>query len=159
MLSTISEKQNEHIEGLLTALIVKAEAQAVFMCDRAGNILAQQCNQTYIHEDNIAALASGSFFATRVLAEMLGETEFHHVIHQGSKASMYMEVMACDHLILVVFGPESNPGLVKLYCAETCRAIDQFMASEYMLKQAGVRSAGAHRFEMNQAKQPFTRTK
>lgn len=159
MLETISQRQNEHIEALLLALLAKAEAQAVFMCDRAGNILAQQCTQTYSHEDNIAALASGSFFATRVLAEMLGETEFHHVIHQGAKASMYMQVMECDRLLLVVFGPESNPGLVKLYCAESCRVIDQFIADEYKLKQAGARSAGVQRFEMDLAKQPFTRTK
>jgi predicted regulator of Ras-like GTPase activity (Roadblock/LC7/MglB family) len=159
MLETISQRQNQYIESLLTSLIAKAEGQAVFMCDRAGNILAQQCNQTYVHEDNIAALASGSFFATRVLAELLGETEFHHVIHQGAKASMYMQVMDCDMLILVVFGPESNPGLVRLYCSETCRAIDQYLASEYMLKRAGARSPVAHRFELDKAKQPFTRTK
>jgi predicted regulator of Ras-like GTPase activity (Roadblock/LC7/MglB family) len=153
MISSISLEQTEQLQAILLNLLTKAEAEAVFLCDRGGNIIAQQTVQTYEQEDNIAALASGSFFATRVLAGLLGETEFRHVIHQGASHSMFMQTMSCDLLLLVVFGRESNPGLVRLYGNEVCQEIDRFMTAY------GTAGATVGGFEMDVAKAPFLRTK
>ena len=155
MLQGLNQEQNEAIESLLAHLLVKAEANAVYLCDRGGNIMVQKTAQVYQGEDNIAALASGSFYATRVLAGLLGEAEFRHAIHQGSNTSMYMQIMDCDLLVLVVFGQESNPGLVKLYCAESCHAIDVMFGHLPFNSSA----AGQAVFELDPSKQPFARTR
>jgi predicted regulator of Ras-like GTPase activity (Roadblock/LC7/MglB family) len=157
MSHAVTEKLNQQFSTVLMGLLVKAEAKAVFLCDRGGNILSHSCSENYSHEDNIAALASGSFYATRVLASLLGESEFRHAIHQGAETSMYMQTMECDLLILVVFGKESNPGLVKLYCQESCQEIDRLMAEQANDIQSG--SGHAVKFEMDDTKTLFTRAK
>ena len=154
MLQSMSTEQNRQMETLLTGLLHKAEALAVFLCDRGGNILAQHCAQNFSQEDTIAALASGSFYATRVLAELLGESEFKQAIHQGAETSMFMQSMRCDLMVLVVFGRDSNPGLVKLYCNEVCQAIDRLAGQDGIVTQGSATSEG---FEMDPTKPIFAR--
>jgi predicted regulator of Ras-like GTPase activity (Roadblock/LC7/MglB family) len=153
MISVVTLQQSEQLGQILLNLITRAEAEAAFLCDRGGNILARQATQVYEQEDNIAALASGAFFATRVLAGLLGETEFHHVIHQGATRSIFMQTMNCDLLLLVVFSRESNPGLVRLYGHETCQEIDRFVAAQQPADTGGAA------FEMDESKAPFLRVK
>jgi predicted regulator of Ras-like GTPase activity (Roadblock/LC7/MglB family) len=153
---SLSPEQSEFLESVLIGLLIQSEADAVFLCDRAGNIVAQHCSRPYEQMDNIAALASGSFYATRILAGLLGENEFRQVIHQGAGTSIFMQYMSSDLLILVVFGQRSNPGLVKLYASESCKAIDAF-AVRVNLMQEG--AATPLRLEIDSAKQPFSRAR
>lgn len=157
MLQSMSAHQSQEMEALLVGLLHKAEALAVFLCDRGGNILAQHSAQSYSQEDTIAALASGAFYATRVLAELLGESEFKQAIHQGADTSMFMQSMRCDLMILVVFGRESNPGLVKLYCNEVCQAIDH-LATRESIVTSGAEAGSGQSFEMVAGKPIFTRS-
>lgn len=131
MLNVTTTEQIRRLETLLADLLVRSEADAVYLCDRGGNIIAEHTAQHYSEEDNIIALAAGSFFATRELARLLGEPEFKCVFHQGARTSVFMQSTKTDLLVLVVFGVESNPGLVKLYSNEACLAIDtQIKASQ-----------------------------
>ena len=98
----MTEEQTRRLDTVLITLRQRSEAQAVFLTDRGGNILAENKDQTYSKEDNIIALAAGSFFATRELARLLGEPEFKCVFHQGSQTSVYMQSTASDLLMLVV---------------------------------------------------------
>ena len=156
MMQFMPADQNEELENTLMDLLVKSESESVFLCDRGGNIMAQQSTQSYAKEDNICALASGSFFATKVLAQLLGEAEFKHALHQGTTTSMYMQMMDCDLMILVVFNKESNPGLVRLYANESCKLIDKMMSK---VQASASQDASATVFELDASKQPFTRVK
>jgi predicted regulator of Ras-like GTPase activity (Roadblock/LC7/MglB family) len=124
---SMTEKSHAQIESLLADLLVRAEGNAVFLCDRGGNILGQSSTNLYSSEENMAALAAGSFYATRELARILGEPEFHCVFHQGDRASLYMQSTSYDLLVLVIFGAESNPGLVRLYASSSVQALDDMM--------------------------------
>ena len=157
MIQSLSAEHNQVMENLLVGLLVKAEALAVFLCDRGGNIMAQHSAQNYRQEDTIAALASGSFYATRVLAELLGEAEFKQCIHQGSDTGMYMQSMACDLMILVVFGRDSNPGIVKLYCNEVCQEIDRLARGDKAFAAGSHTAAPGQVFEMDASKPLFSR--
>jgi predicted regulator of Ras-like GTPase activity (Roadblock/LC7/MglB family) len=125
MLNGLTEELSLKIDDLLLELLVRAEAEAVFLCNRGGYILADSMVQHYSHNENIAALAAGSFFATREIASLVGEPEFRSVFHQGDCKSIYMQVAAAELLVVVVFGRQSNPGLVKLCASETCRALER----------------------------------
>ncbi|MCK5843958.1 MAG: roadblock/LC7 domain-containing protein, partial [Victivallales bacterium] len=109
----ISREESQEIEAILLDLLVRAEAEAIFLCDKGGNIVAQNTTEQYAHEENIAALAAGSFYATRELARLIGEPVFRYIFHRGDKTSIYMQNTIKDMLLLVVFGRQSNPGLVK----------------------------------------------
>ncbi len=144
--------QIKRMETLLADLLARAEASAVFLCDRGGNIIAEHSARKVPDEDNIIALAAGSFFATRELARLLGEPEFRCVFHQGAKTSLFMQsTTATDLVLLVVFGQESNPGLVKLYASESCKSIDK----HYNTKTAAAPASQSMRFEVDPGKQLF----
>ena len=82
-MQSLNEKLSQQFSNTLMGLLVKAEAKAVFLCDRGGNILSHSCAENYSHEDNIAALASGSFYATRVLALKAGQ-----IVYDGPPADI-----------------------------------------------------------------------
>lgn len=117
MLPGLTALQCEAMENQLSDLLVRSESEAVFLCNKGGYILAASAVEDYEHNDNIAALAAGSFYATREIARLVGEPEFRYVFHQGNKKSIFMQTTALDLLLVVVFGESSNPGLVRL-CAD-----------------------------------------
>ena len=155
-LTTMTEELSHLLESALSDLRERSEGEAVFLCDRGGNIIVQSTNNLYAHEENMAALAAGSFFATRELAKLLGEPEFHCVFHQGEINSVYMQSTGTDMLLLVIFGNESNPGLVRLYATESCKSLDTIVI-EAEKKTAAQKGLGSTSFEIDDTKQPFSR--
>ena len=153
MLTVMTEKLHEGIERILADLLVRSEGEAAFLCDRGGNIMAQSATNLYAQEENMAALAAGSFYATRELAKLLGEPEFHCVFHQGDANSVYMQSTDFDMLVLVIFGSESNPGLVRLYSTESCQALDVLMKDADT--EAPQPTASSPVFEIDETIQPF----
>lgn len=152
----LSVQQSQKVEKLLQSLIEKAEAKSIFLTDRGGNILVwSTIEQNYNHEDNIAALAAGSFFATRELAKLIGEPEFKCVFHQGAGRSVFMQSTTTDLLLLVVFGDDSNPGLVKLYSNEAIIALDSFLKDTDERTPPGASNV---KFEIDKSKSLFRGT-
>lgn len=147
------------IEAVLRQAVQRAEARSVFLCDKGGNVVAQYATG---HEDEcadtISALAAGSFFATQELARIIGEGEFHCVFHQGGQSSLYMQSLVREMLMLVVFGKESNPGLVRLYANQAAKTVANLM--DQSSRQAVSEPAGGGvRFEIDAHAQPFTRSR
>lgn len=126
MQTALTEQASREITALLEQLLEKVEAQAVFLCDRGGNIICEYSIATYANVDNIGALAAGSFFATLELARLVGEPQFRCMNHQGEKTSIYMEGLTEDLLLVIVFGRESNVGLVKLYAKHVGRQLAKY---------------------------------
>lgn len=126
MLSSLSEEASQKIDQILRELLEQVEAEAVFFCDRGGNIIASQSLAQQGNEENVAALAAGSFFATLTMAKLVGETEFQNMLHQGEKTSIYMEGLKGDMILVVIFNKDSNPGLVKLYAKTACQQLEPF---------------------------------
>ena len=63
----------------------------------------------------IAALAAGSFAATRELAHRIGEVEFNALYHQGNGSHMFMNSVDDDTIMITVFGRRTTVGLVRFY--------------------------------------------
>ena len=129
MLRGLTARMNEVTENLLQELLVRAEAESVYLCNRGGCILNTVSVNPSAQDDTIAALAAGSFFATREIALLVGEPEFRCVVHQGNRKGLFMQVTGQDLLLVVVFDGRTNPGLVKLYAAESCQALDDCFAA------------------------------
>ena len=130
MFDCLSADLSREMDEILSDLLVRSEAESVFLCNRGGYILAQAAIREYEHRENIAALAAGSFFATREIAALVGEPEFHCVFHQGDNKGLFMLNTGMDMLLVVVFGRQSNPGLVKLCTEETARAVDACLSRQ-----------------------------
>ena len=123
MYSTLSEAHFERMDAEAKELRTRAAAQAVFLTDRGGNILARQAERELAVEDNLLALSAGSFFASQQVAMMLGEPAFESLTERGRAVSVHMRALAGEHLLLVIFGPDTNLGLVKLGAEDAVRRL------------------------------------
>lgn len=154
MFLSLSEDLSSKTEVVLRDIVERAEAQSIFLSDKGGNIIAQHMRDAHGHEDNIAALAAGSFFATQELARLIGAGNFQRVLHQGSKVSVYMQNLGADMLLLVVFGKESNPGLVRLFSDKACGVLEEILTRAEESSAAGL---GGLQFTLNESAEAFQR--
>ena len=69
--------------------------------------------------DSVAALAAGSFAATREMARLLGEGEFNSLFHQGARENIQISQISDRALFAIVFDDRSNLGLVRFYAEES----------------------------------------
>ena len=60
------------LDGVLADFLKKAEAELTVVIDRGGNVISQYGDMTVMDVTTIAALAAGSFAATRELARRIG---------------------------------------------------------------------------------------
>src|SRR2546423_15023992 len=91
---TIEDVAN--LDGVLGDFLKKAEAELTVVIDRGGNVISQFGERNVTDVTIIAALAAGSFAATRELARRLGEVEFHGLYHQGNAGGLSMNSVAHD---------------------------------------------------------------
>lgn len=114
-------------ERLLSALedyIDKSEADLALVVDRGGIILSQHGTVAGIEDaSTIAALAAGSFAATRELAVRLGETDCSALFQQGTQSHVLISSIDDDALLVTVFGAHTTVGLVKFYSARAIKRV------------------------------------
>src|SRR6202166_839551 len=91
------------LDGVLGDFLKKAEADMTVVIDRGGNVISQYGDVDVMDVTIIAALAAGSFAATRELAKRIGETEFNALYHQGNSSHMFMNSIDDDTIMITVF--------------------------------------------------------
>src|SRR3954452_7185272 len=111
------------LDGVLAEFLKKAEADLTVVIDRGGNVISQFGDRDVMDVTIIAALAAGSFAATRELARRIGEVEFNALYHQGNGNHMSMNSVDDDSIMITVFGPRTTVGLVRFYAATTTQAL------------------------------------
>jgi predicted regulator of Ras-like GTPase activity (Roadblock/LC7/MglB family) len=103
------------LDGVLGDFLKKSEADLTVVIDRGGNVISQFGDRDVTDVTIIAALAAGSFAATRELARRIGEIEFNALFHQGNGSHMFMNSVDDDTIMITVFGKRTTVGLVRFY--------------------------------------------
>jgi len=153
MIFAMTHELSHQLDTVLQGVLDRSEAKAIYLSDKGGNIIAQRSESHYANEENMSALAAGSFFATQELARLIGEGGFHCVFHQGGNSSVYMQSLENEMLMLVVFNKESNPGLVRLYSTEAGSTLERLLKDEDQSNQ-GMPALGME-FTIDATAQPF----
>jgi predicted regulator of Ras-like GTPase activity (Roadblock/LC7/MglB family) len=149
----IGGKQARQLGRVLGALARQAEAEALVIMDIGGNIITRVCEMDDHRVQTVAALAAGSFAATREMAAQLGEPAFQSVFHRGETNSVYIHGLTANFLILLVLGPNSTQGLAKLYLEKCSVRLRSILESTEGQSAAG---AGLTRaFEYAEDEDPF----
>src|SRR6202045_5548579 len=118
---TIEDVAN--LDGVLGEFLKKAEAELTVVIDRGGNFISQFGDHRVMDVTIIAALAAGSFSATRELARRIGEVEFNALYHQGNGSHMFMNSVDDETIMITVFGARTTVGLVRFYSAATAQSV------------------------------------
>ncbi len=118
---TIEDVAN--IDGVLQDYLQRSEADLIVVIDKGGNLIAQVGDLEVMDVTVIAALAAGSFAATKELARRIGEVEFNALYHQGNGSHIFMNSVDEDTIMITVFGSQTTVGLVRFYSASTASTL------------------------------------
>jgi predicted regulator of Ras-like GTPase activity (Roadblock/LC7/MglB family) len=114
----------EKLLKTLEEFLDKSEALFAMIIDRGGTILSQTGRAPEGADIIVlAALAAGSFAATRELATRVGESEFNALYQQGSHFHILMNAADDDTMLVTIFGTQTTVGLVRFYAARTAEHI------------------------------------
>ena len=100
----VSVDPHRRLDGILGDFLKKADADLTVVIDRGGNVISQYGDMTVMDVTTIAALAAGSFAATRELARRIGEVEFNALYHQGNGSHIFMNSVDEETIMITVFG-------------------------------------------------------
>lgn len=117
------------LDGILGEFLKKAEAELCVVIDRGGNVISQFGNMDVMDVTIIAALAAGSFAATKELAKRIGEIEFNALYHQGSGNHIFMNSVDDDTIMITVFGKKTTVGLVRFYSSACAQSVGKLLHS------------------------------
>ena len=111
--TSFGKEQHDKIEKILIDLSKECDLDAVAVCDSGGNIVASLSGK---HDsfDNAAALAAGSFAATKELASIIGENGFDSIMHRGANKGLLIQAIGAEHIIVIFLGDGSVEGMVRL---------------------------------------------
>src|SRR2546422_10893187 len=117
------------LDGILAEFLQKAEAELTVVIDRGGNVISQYGDISILDVTIIAALAAGSFAATKELARRIGEIEFNALYHQGNGNHIFMSSVDDDTIMITVFGRRTTVGLVRLYSSSAAQKVAELLKS------------------------------
>jgi predicted regulator of Ras-like GTPase activity (Roadblock/LC7/MglB family) len=109
----------QRLDPLLQDFLRDTRAHYVLLVDRAGRLLSAAGHPEGLDATAFASLAAADFAAGTQLAQLLGETEFSALYHQGDGRGMYLADVAGQGILAAVFGQRSTLGLLRLKARET----------------------------------------
>lgn len=119
----IHEAEAARIDAVLGRFLSDSSASAVLLIDRSGQALALAGASSSLDTVSIAALAAGAFSSTAALAQLLGESEFSVLFHEGRKESLHVSTVDEQTILLSIFDDRTMVGMVRLFAKEASAAI------------------------------------
>ena len=123
MASVLTPEHGRILTRVVSDLLVQADATAVLLTDIGGNVVALAPDRDEPEIQTVAALAAGSFSATRQLALLSGEQTFRSICNEGETTSIYAHCVA-EFLLLIGFRKNTTLGLVKLYARKAAQELE-----------------------------------
>jgi len=72
---------------------------------------------------SISALAAAAFSSTSAMAQLLGESEFTVLFHEGAKQSIHVSTVGDEAILLAIFDDRTTVGMVRLFAKESSAAL------------------------------------
>jgi predicted regulator of Ras-like GTPase activity (Roadblock/LC7/MglB family) len=145
VIPALSIEDVEQIDNILQDYLQKSESDLSVVIDRGGNVISQSGDLGMMDVTIIAALAAGSFAATKELARRIGEVEFNALYHQGNGNHMFMNSIDEDTIMITVFSSQTTVGLVRFYSASAANSLASILQSLRQKSAAG----GGQRLEFD----------
>jgi predicted regulator of Ras-like GTPase activity (Roadblock/LC7/MglB family) len=108
------EEDARRLAAVLQRLCEDSKSRAVFLIDKAGQLIASAGETAGIDTTSLASLTAGNIAATGGLAQLLGEKEFSVLFHEGEKDHLHISVVGQRGILVVLFDRRSSLGLVRL---------------------------------------------
>ncbi len=122
--TVILREDAARIHEILTHFLGDSGAAEALLIDRGGQLMAIDGggSQT-LDAVSISALAAASFSSTAAMAQLLGESEFTVLFHEGTKRSIHVSAVDDEAILLAIFDERTTVGMVRLFAGEASRAV------------------------------------
>ena len=138
------DEEFSNISSILNKLLVEANAKALFLVDKDGQLISSTGETDQMDTTSLASLTAGNIAATGGLAKLLGEKEFSVLFHEGEKDNLHLSLVASRVILVVIFDQRSSLGLVRLRVRKWNEELEKiFYALE---KKAKEKSSGTQSF-------------
>ncbi len=124
----IQESDATRIREILSAFLNESGAVEALLIDRSGQLLFMDGVARALDTVSISALAAAAFSSTSAMAQLLGETEFTVLFHEGIKQSIHVSTVDEEAILLAIFDERTTVGMVRLFAKETGKAIAAILA-------------------------------
>lgn len=108
------DEEHRQILTVCDRLCREANARAVFVIDKNGQLIASAGDTSRLDATSLASLVAGEIAATGGLAQLMGEKEFSTLFHEGQRDHCHISVVASRVILVVIFDSRSSLGLVRL---------------------------------------------
>ena len=110
----LREEDHVRFSDLLERLREESNAKLTFLLDKNGQQLARAGELHGIDPTSLASLTAGNVAATEGLAQLIGESEFSILFHEGENDHLHINVVGGRSILVVLFDERSSLGLVRL---------------------------------------------
>ncbi len=111
---TFSQRYSDAANSILEKLRSTSYSRAVLLLEKDGGISMAVGDASDLDLTPFSVLSAACVSAGQELASLIGEDEFHAMVHQGKGVSVYLETVDSDSILGVVFDKKTTLGLVKL---------------------------------------------
>ncbi len=108
------QEEFEQIQGVCSRLHRDANAQAVLLIDKNGQLIAETGETSSLDTTSLSSLTAGNVAATGGIASLLKEKEFTGQFHEGERTNINISVVANRVILVILFDERSSLGLVRL---------------------------------------------
>lgn len=128
------------IEATLNRLQRESNSRFVALIDRNGQQVSIVGQTRGLDATSLASLAAGNVAATEGLAQLLGESAFTSLYHEGERDSLVLNPVGRRVIMLIAFDEHSSLGLVRLRVRHALPLLTKIF--EGIEKRATERKAG-----------------
>ena len=146
-LPQLLEEDILQLDDALSELLKQTDATTALVIDKAGFLITQHGDARQFDLTTIAALASGAYMANQTIANLVHETNFNSIYHQGEKYSLLVLRVDDNCLLTVIFQAQASVGAVKYFASP---AVKQ-MAVQLQIARERDPAAGLDLSELNLA--------
>lgn len=112
---------------VLGRFLQKSGAEAIMLVDDAGHLVARQGNLGSINIETVAALVSGTYAASRAMAEMLGSEEYSCMIPCAEGRHVLLLPAGSRWLLGLTVSEDTPIALVRTYALEVVRRVNEII--------------------------------
>jgi predicted regulator of Ras-like GTPase activity (Roadblock/LC7/MglB family) len=116
---------------LLTKLIDNSRADCIMLINKSGRLITSQSESSDFDKTSLAALVAGSFASTTAIANMIGESEFRELFHQGKKRHTYICMVDENTILTVLFDKRTTVEKIRHFIKMYNDELNKIMQSVY----------------------------
>lgn len=121
----------ERLNAVLSQLATKANLLLAVLINKDGRLLSSQGSLDNIDIVSMAALVAGNSASTLAIANLMGESEFSTMYHQGKDKHIYIAAVDDNTFLALVFDDRTNIDRVKVFARQFDRQLKHALFQVY----------------------------